>query len=153
VYTHSASGLGSRRLTRTGSASDGGWDHGDDDGQRSLHSDRLGARVICESKKLSHHCGYKREIMNRYPITSRQTPVTSLQVGHRLACLTLLLSLCARSIAQTQSEAQSPVPGSAIHVTHVLGFEGARHNATGGLRIQVTRFDFRGMEVQLRRCT
>ena len=42
--------------------------------------------------------------------------VTSLQVGHGLACLTLLLSLCAGSIGQTQSEAQSPVPGSAIHV-------------------------------------
>src|SRR6266850_4811114 len=62
--------------------------------------------------------------------------VTSLQVGHGLACLTLLLSLCAGSIGQTQSEAQSPVPGSAIHVTHVLGFEGARHNATGDLKIQ-----------------
>jgi NADPH-dependent 2,4-dienoyl-CoA reductase/sulfur reductase-like enzyme len=41
----------------TGSASDGGWDYGDDDGQRSLHSDPLRARVFCESKKLSHHCG------------------------------------------------------------------------------------------------
>ncbi len=74
--------------------------------------------------------------MNRNPIPSRQTPVTSLQVGHGLACLTLLLSLCAGSIGQTQSEAQSPLPGSAIHVTHVLGFEGARHNATGDLKIQ-----------------
>jgi len=109
--------------------------HGDD-GQRSLHSDRLGPRFFCESKKLSHHCGYKREIMNRNPIPSRQTPVTSLQVGHGLACLTLLLSLYAGSIGQTRSEAQSPVPGSAIHVTHVLGFEGARHNATGNLKIQ-----------------
>ena len=74
--------------------------------------------------------------MNRNPIPSRQTPVTSLQVGRGLACLTFLLSLCAGSIGQTQSEAQSPVPGPAIHVTHVLGFEGVRHNATGELRIQ-----------------
>jgi hypothetical protein len=74
--------------------------------------------------------------MNRNPIPSRQTPITLLQVGYGLACLTLLLSLCARSIGQIQSEAQSPVPGSTIHVTHVLGFEGARHNATGDLKIQ-----------------
>ncbi len=74
--------------------------------------------------------------MNCNPIPSRQTPVTSLQVGHGLACLTLLLSLSAASISQTPSEAQSPAPGSAIHVTHVLGFEGARHNATGDLKIQ-----------------
>jgi hypothetical protein len=74
--------------------------------------------------------------MNRNPKPSRQTPVTSLQVRNGSACLTLLLSLCAGSIDQTQSEAQSPVPGSAIHVTHVLGFEGARHNATGDLKIQ-----------------
>ncbi len=105
-------------------------------GQRSLHSDRLGARVFCESKKLSHHCGYKREIMNRNSIPSRQTSVTSRQVGRGLACLTLLLSLCEGAICQIQSEAQSPVPGAANHVTHVLGFEGARHNATGDLKIQ-----------------
>jgi hypothetical protein len=74
--------------------------------------------------------------MNRNPIPFRQTPGTSLQVGHGLAHLTLLLSLCAASIGQAQSEAQTPVPGSTIHVTHVLGFDDARHNATGNLKIQ-----------------
>ena len=74
--------------------------------------------------------------MNRNPKPPRQTPATSLQVGHGFACLTLLMSLCAGSTAQAQSGAQSPEPGSAIHVTHVLGFEGVRHNATGGLKIQ-----------------
>src|SRR5580704_11032401 len=67
--------------------------------------------------------------MNRNPIPSGRTPMTS-------AFLTVLLSLCAASIGQNQSEAQSPVPGSAIHVTQVLGFEGAKHNATGELKIQ-----------------
>ena len=62
--------------------------------------------------------------------------MTSFQVGHGLAFLTVLLSLCAASIGQNQSEAQSPVPGSVIHVTQVLGFEGAQHNATGELKIQ-----------------
>jgi hypothetical protein len=62
--------------------------------------------------------------------------MTSFQVGHGLACLIVLLSLSAASIGQNQSEAQSPVPGSVIHVTQVLGFEGAKHNATGDLKIQ-----------------
>jgi hypothetical protein len=62
--------------------------------------------------------------------------MTSFQVGHGLAFLTLLLSLSTASIGQNQSEAQSPVSGSTIHVTQVLGFEGAKHNATGDLKIQ-----------------
>jgi len=84
--------------------------------------------------------------MNRNPVSSGQTPVSSLQVGHGLACLTLLLSLCARSIGQTPSEAQNPASGSAIHVTQVLGVEGAKHNATGDLKIQggVMQFQHEG---------
>ena len=74
--------------------------------------------------------------MNRNPIPSKRTPLTSFQVRHGLAFLTVLLSLSAASIGQNQSETQSPVPGSAIHVTQVLGFEGAKHNATGELKIQ-----------------
>jgi hypothetical protein len=62
--------------------------------------------------------------------------MTSFQVGHRLAVLTVLLSLSTASIGQNQSEAQNPVPGSAIHVTQVLGFEDVKHNATGELKIQ-----------------
>ena len=62
--------------------------------------------------------------------------MTSFQVGHGLAFLTVLLSLSTASIGQNQREAQSPVPRSAIHVTQVLGFEGAKHNATGELKIQ-----------------
>src|SRR5258705_13335972 len=74
--------------------------------------------------------------MNRNPISSRRTPMTFYQVGHGLAFLTVLLSLSTASIGQKQSEAQSPVSGSTIHVTQVLGFEGAKHNATGDLKIQ-----------------
>ena len=62
--------------------------------------------------------------------------MTSFQVGHGFAFLTVLLSLSAAAIGQNQSEAQSPVSGSTIHVTQVLGFEGAKHNATGDLKIQ-----------------
>ena len=43
-------------------SSDGGWARGDDEGQRSLHFDRLGASVFCESKKFSHHCGYREKL-------------------------------------------------------------------------------------------
>lgn len=81
-------------------------------------------------------------MMNRSPITSRQTPVTSRRVWCGLACLALLGSSCAGSIAQAQSDAQSPVPGAAIRATHVLGFEGARHNATGNLEIHTGALQF-----------
>src|SRR5258708_36622685 len=74
--------------------------------------------------------------MNRNPISSRRTPMTSFQVGHGLAFLTVLLSLSTASIGQNQSEAQSPAPWSAIHVTQVLGFEDAKHSTTGELKIQ-----------------
>jgi hypothetical protein len=80
--------------------------------------------------------------VNCNPISSRRTPFTSLQVGHGLACLTLLLSLCAGPKSPAQSEEQSPVPGSAVHVTHVLGFEGARHNVTGVLETQSDTVQF-----------
>ena len=62
--------------------------------------------------------------------------MTSFQVGSGLAFLTVLLWLSAASIGQTQSDAQTPAPALAIHVTQVLGFEGAKHNATGELKIQ-----------------
>jgi hypothetical protein len=45
-------------------------------------------------------------------------------------------------MSQTPNEAQSPVPGPAVHVTHVLGFEGARHNATGDVKIQGDKVQF-----------
>ena len=62
--------------------------------------------------------------------------MTSFQVGHGFAFLTVLLSLSVAAIGQNQSETQSPVPGAAIHVTQVLGFQGANHNVTGELKIQ-----------------
>ena len=68
---------------------------------------------------------------------------------HGLA-LTLLLSLSAASIGQTPSEAQSSVPGSAIHATQVLGFEGTKHNSTGELNIQggVMQFQHEGSSAE-----
>lgn len=74
--------------------------------------------------------------MNPNPMASRLAPVTSRQLGLGLACITLFVWLCAVSMSQTQRGAENPAPGAAIHVTHVLGFEGAGRNATGDLRIQ-----------------
>ena len=64
--------------------------------------------------------------------------MTSLQVGHGFAFLTVLLSLSAAAIGQNQSETQSSVPGSAIHVTQVLGFASAKHNDGKSLSKSVT---------------
>ena len=47
--------------------------------------------------------------MNPSPMmTTRLSPVTSLQVGRGLACITLFLSLCAESMGLTQREQENP---------------------------------------------
>jgi hypothetical protein len=46
------------------------------------------------------------------------------------------------SKSQTPSEVKSQPLGSSFHVTHILGFEGSRHNATGDLRIQRDALQF-----------
>lgn len=78
--------------------------------------------------------------MNRNPIWGGQTPGASLLVRRGLACLSLLLCVSTTTIGQIPREAQDA--GSAIHVTHILGFEGARHNANGELRIQGDALQF-----------
>lgn len=78
--------------------------------------------------------------MNRNPIWCGQTPGASLLVWRGLACLSLLLCVSTTMIGQIPREAQNA--GSAIHVTHILGFEGARHNANGELRIQGDALQF-----------
>jgi hypothetical protein len=76
--------------------------------------------------------------MNRNPILSRGV----LVVGRGLACLILMFWASATLIGQTGSEAQGSVAAPSIHVVHVLGFEGARQNATGELRIQGDAMQF-----------
>jgi hypothetical protein len=73
--------------------------------------------------------------MNRQPIP-RQLPATSHAAGCGFACLVLLLCFSRATIGQTSSEPQGSAAGPAIHVTHLLGFEDARPNANGQLRIQ-----------------
>jgi hypothetical protein len=74
--------------------------------------------------------------MNRQTIPSRQPLFTSHAVGCGFACLALLVCFSRATIGQTPSEAQGSAPGPVIHVTHLLGFEDVRPNATGQLRIQ-----------------
>ena len=69
-------------------------------------------------------------------------PARALMSRRGLACLTLMLWVSATSIGQTGSEAQSSAAAPAIHVTHVLGFEGARQNASGELSIQGNAMQF-----------
>jgi hypothetical protein len=80
--------------------------------------------------------------MDSNPISYRQTADGSLLVRRGLACLALLLWVSTTAMGQTPNEARSSPEPSTLHVTHVLGFEGARHNANGELRIQGDSLQF-----------
>jgi hypothetical protein len=80
--------------------------------------------------------------MNQSLIGYREKLAASPLVGRGLACLTILLWLSTGSTGQTRSGSERSVPATAIHVTHVLGFEGARHNANGELSIQGDALQF-----------
>ncbi len=80
--------------------------------------------------------------MNSNPISYRQTADGSPLLRRGLACLVLLLWVSTNTMGQTPNDAQSSPEPSALHVTHVLGFEGARHNANGELRIQGAALQF-----------
>jgi hypothetical protein len=84
--------------------------------------------------------------MNRKPIPSRQSLVTSHAVGCGFACLVLLLCCSRVMMGQTPSEPQGSAAGSTVHVTHLLGFEDVRPNANGQLSIQgdVVQFERNG---------
>jgi hypothetical protein len=85
---------------------------------------------------------YKRGIMKRKPIPSRQSLVTSHAVGCGLPHLALLLCFSGAMMGQTSTEPQGSAAGSALHVTHLLGFEDVRPNANGQLRIQGDTLQF-----------
>lgn len=80
--------------------------------------------------------------MNSNPISYRQTAAASPVASRRLACLALLLSLHPTMMGQGPNAAQIAAQGSAVHATHILGFNGARHNANGQLRIQGDELQF-----------
>ena len=80
--------------------------------------------------------------MNSNPISYRQTAAASPVASCGLACLALLLSLHPTMMGQGPNAAQIAAQGSAVRATHILGFEGARHNANGQLRIQGDELQF-----------
>jgi len=81
--------------------------------------------------------------MNGNSITSRQTLSSNRWAGRGLACLVVVLCLGANSLGQTQNKSESSGAGSSMHVTHVLGFESAQHNAGGELIISGDALQFR----------
>ena len=84
--------------------------------------------------------------MNRQPVPSRRSPVTSHAVGCGFASLALLFCLSRAAIGQTPTEAQDSAAGPVIHVTHLLGLEDVRPNTNGQLRIQgdMVQFERKG---------
>jgi len=91
-------------------------------------------------------CVDKKGIVNRNLIGYRRGLAASVLAERGLACLTLLLWLTTGATGQHGHKAESSVAAPAIHATHVLGFEGARRNAKGELRIQgdAVQFQRRG---------
>jgi hypothetical protein len=81
-------------------------------------------------------------MLNRDLIPSIHTTPISFQVRRGVACLTFLVSLCTGSKSQTPSGVTSQLSKSSVRVTHVLGFESSRHNATGDLKIQRDALQF-----------
>ena len=81
-------------------------------------------------------------MLNRNLILSIRASLVSVQFRRGVACLTVLVSLCTGSKSQTPGESKSQLSSSLFHVSHVLGFESSRHNATGDLRIQSDALQF-----------
>jgi hypothetical protein len=62
--------------------------------------------------------------------------VPSKQIGRILTCLMLMVCYRTSLMAQNQSATDTPVTGSTLRVTHVLGFQGISNKATGHLFVQ-----------------
>jgi hypothetical protein len=78
--------------------------------------------------------------MNWQDKLSANPVLKSLLVRGSLALLVLLVWLLASAKGQSQSE--SPVASPSLHVTHVLGFEDVRRNASGELSIDNDELTF-----------
>ncbi len=60
--------------------------------------------------------------------------VRSAQIGRLLACLTLPVYFAVSLMGEEDGNVKNP--SSALHATHILGFEGISKNAKGALSIQ-----------------
>src|SRR5262249_8535872 len=84
----------------------------------------------------------KRGIMNRNFNQARQPFVSDLVVVRGMTFLALLVYFASLSLGQAITEPGSATPSSFKHVKHVLGFEGAKRNAAGELRISGEALQF-----------
>jgi hypothetical protein len=73
--------------------------------------------------------------MNRNAAASQPMPY-SPSLCQTAACLLLIVCFGTAALAQDSSARAKPATDSAIHVSHVLGFEGTSNNAKGKLSIQ-----------------
>ncbi len=90
--------------------------------------------------------------LNLVPSRKRQRIGVLIRSGS--LCLAVVLSVSLSLSAQSSSDKDKSAAGSAIHVTHILGFGSAKHNAKGALVIQHDALQFRqgegtGEEVSL----
>jgi len=75
--------------------------------------------------------------MNRTVIPWEQRPDAYFLIPRRVvACLTLVLCCTVAGLAQNATRPTNGTEPFSAHVTHLLGFEGASHNANGTLSIQ-----------------
>jgi hypothetical protein len=81
--------------------------------------------------------------MNRNAVPDLRGSLTSLLHKQKLTCLLLVLCFTRATIGQAQTETPSSPTGTVMHVTHLLGFDDARHNANGELTIQRDILQFR----------
>ena len=78
-----------------------------------------------------------RENMNRTVVPWEQRPDAYFVIPRRvLACLILVLWCTVAGLAQNATRPTNGTEPFSAHVTHLLGFEGAPHNANGTLSIQ-----------------
>jgi hypothetical protein len=74
--------------------------------------------------------------MNRNVVPDKRGLLTSLLHKQKLPCLLLLLCFTKTTLGQAPTATQTAPTGTVLHVTHLLGFAGAKHNANGELSIQ-----------------
>ncbi|MGC1414677.1 MAG: hypothetical protein WA817_05310 [Candidatus Acidiferrum sp.] len=80
--------------------------------------------------------------MNHIAVPAKLTSGHCLIASRVLACLTSLIFCCMAALAQSTNHAPVVTAGHSVRVTHILGFVGARNNASGTLSIQVDTLQF-----------
>jgi hypothetical protein len=81
--------------------------------------------------------------MNNTVVPWEHSANTRFLIPHRAwACLILFLGCSVAAVAQNPSQPTNLTAPFSAHVTHLLGFEGAKNNANGTLSIQDSALQF-----------